>query len=140
MILKLAWAQKQIFWSFENGIFQFFVICWEAKLKPFSPKVRRNVKNYLNQNLVIGSFLQNGFEATLSSKRMFWVFKKDIFQFFANFWVTKLKTFSGKTRQSHLNSKLVIRIVLKNGFEATLRSKANVLSIWKGKFSVFCNF
>ena len=66
-----------------------------------------------------------------------------MFQFFANVWVTKLKTFSKKARQSlqdHLNSKLVIGSYLGNSFEVTLRSKTNVLSISKGKFLVFCNF
>ena len=77
-----------------------------------------------------------------AQKRMFWVFEKSIFQFFANFCVTKLKPFSGKARlslQDHLNSTSVIRSLLENGSEATLRSKTNVLSIWK-KISVFCNF
>ena len=77
-----------------------------------------------------------------AQKRMFWVFEKRIFQFFANFCVTKLKPFSGKARlslQNHLNSKSVIRSLLENGSEATLRSKTNVLSIWR-KVSVFCNF
>ena len=34
-----------------------------------------------------------------AQKRMFWVFEKGIFQFFANFLLTKLKPFSGKARQ-----------------------------------------
>ena len=68
MVLELAWAQKQTFWLFQNGIFQFFAIFWVTKLKTFSPKVRRNVKKYLKQNLFNGSFLENGFEAILSSK------------------------------------------------------------------------
>ena len=56
--------------------------------------------------------------------------------------MTNLKPFSGKARQSlqdHLNSKLFIGTFLENGFESTLRSKTNVLSIWKDKFLVFCN-
>ena len=77
-----------------------------------------------------------------AQKRMFWVFEKSIFQFFANFCLTKLKPFSGKARlslQDYLNSKFGIRSLLENGSEATLRSKTNVLSIWK-KISVFWNF
>ena len=42
-VLKLHWAQKQMFWEFENGIFQFFADFWVTKLKPFSGKVRQNV-------------------------------------------------------------------------------------------------
>ena len=37
-------------------------------LKSFSGKVRQSVQDYLNQTLVIGSFLENGFVATLSWK------------------------------------------------------------------------
>ena len=74
---------------------------------------------------------------------MLWAFEKSIFQFFASFWVTKLKPFSGKVRQSvqnYLNQNLVIGSFLENGFEATLSSKTNVLSVWKEHFSVFCKF
>ena len=70
---------------------------------------------------------------------MFWTFELSIFHFFA-IWVTKLKPSSGKLRQSnenYLNPKLVIGGILENGFEATLRSKMNVLNIWKWHFSVF---
>ena len=38
-----------------------------TKLKLFSGKVRQYFQNYLNQNLVIRSFLENGFEASLRS-------------------------------------------------------------------------
>ena len=68
MVLKLPWAQKGMYWVIEKGIFQFFGKFWLTKLKSFSGKVKQSVPNYLNQNLVIGSFLENGFEATLSSR------------------------------------------------------------------------
>ena len=79
----------------------------------------------------------------LAQKRMFWEFEKDIFQFFANFWVTTLKPFSGKVRQSaqnYLNQKSVVGSFLENGFEATLSSKTNVLTVWKKHFSMFWKF
>ena len=37
-------------------------------LKSFSGEVRESFQSYLNQNLVIGIFLENGFEAIMSSK------------------------------------------------------------------------
>ena len=37
-------------------------------MKLFSGKVRQSKVNYLDQNLVVGNFLENGFEATLRSK------------------------------------------------------------------------
>ena len=69
MVLKLPWAQKEMLWVFKKVLFQFFLKFWLTKLKPFSWKLKQSVQSYLNQNLVIGSFLENGFEATLSSKR-----------------------------------------------------------------------
>ena len=68
MVLKLPWAQKRMSWAFEKNIFQYFENVWATKLKPFSRKVTQSVQNYLNKNLGAGSFLENGFEATLSSK------------------------------------------------------------------------
>ena len=68
MVLKLPLAQKRIFCVFEKGNFQFFRNFWVKQEKPFSGKVRQSVQNYLNQNLIIGSFLENGLEGTLSSK------------------------------------------------------------------------
>ena len=68
MVLKRPWDQKRMFWAFGKGNFQFFCSFWVTKLKPFSGKVRQIVQNYLNQNLVIRSFLENGFKVILNSK------------------------------------------------------------------------
>ena len=100
------------------------------------------MKNYLNQNWVIGSFLENGFEAALSSETNVLSVWKRHFSVFVNSWVMKLKPFSGKARQSlqdQLNSKLVIVSFIGNGFEVTMSWKTNVLRVWNGHFSVFCN-
>ena len=51
-------------------------------LKSFSGEVRESFQNYLNQNLVIGSFLEIGFEATLSSKTNVLSVGKEHFQVF----------------------------------------------------------
>ena len=116
-----------------------------TKLKPFSVKVRRNVQNFFNQNLVIGSFLENGFEATLTSKTsVVSAWKEHILLFFlANFSLKKLKPFVGKERQniqSYLNQSLAIGSFLENSFEAILSSKTSVLIVWKEHCSVFCKF
>ena len=42
--------------------------------------------------------------------------------------------------QNYFNQNLVIGSILENGFEATLSSEVNVLSVWWGHFSVFCKF
>ena len=154
-LFKSKFGQRKLlrswFWSYlelkserskrwKRAFLSFFARFWVTKLKSFSGEVRESFQNYLNQNLVIGSFLENGLEATLSSKMNVLRIWKGHFQFFANFWVTKLKPFPCKMRQSiqnYWNQNLVIRSFLKNGFEATFRSKKNVLSVWKGHFSIF---
>ena len=108
MVLKLPWAQKRIFLTFENGIFQFFENFWVTKLKLISGKVRQSVQNYLNQNFVIESFLENGFEATLSSKRNVLSVWKGHFSVFCKFLTDKVETVSwiNETKRSKLfNSK-----------------------------------
>ena len=64
MVFKQTWAQKRMFWAFEKGIF--FADFRVTKLQPFSGKVRQRVQNYLNENLVIRSVLENGFEETIN--------------------------------------------------------------------------
>ena len=74
---------------------------------------------------------------------MFWTFENGSVKFFANFWVMKLKSFSGKLRQNaqiYLIQNLGTITFLENGFGGILSSKTNVLNVWKGHFSVFCWF
>ena len=63
--------------------------------------------------------------------------------FFVTFWGTKLKPFSGKANQS-LQNGFILNFArgstLEIGFEATLKSKTNVLSVWKWLFNFFCTF
>ena len=82
MVLEEPWSQKRMFWAFEKGILHFFANFSETKLKPFSRKARQSIQNYSNQYLVIGSFLENVFEAILSSKTNILSVWKDHFFFF----------------------------------------------------------
>ena len=80
-------------------------------------------------------------EQARDQKQLLWVFWKRIFQFLVNFWVTKLKPFSGNGKQSvktYVNANLPIR----NFWEpwTTLNAKMNVLSVWKEHFSVSYKF
>ena len=89
--------------------------------------------------MVVGSFLENGFEATLSSK-IIW---KGKFSVFCNLWMRKLKQFSGKVRHDIKNysfQNLVIGTFLQNGSEASLCSRTTIVGIWKQHFIVFCIF
>ena len=173
MVLKLTWAQKQMFLTFAKDIFQFFckflsdaveTIFWESEAKRsklFKSKFghkelfRKWFWSFLKLDVFeksIFQFFANFWvtmlkpffwEARLSSKTNVLSVWKEHFQFFASFWLTKLKPFPGKVRQgvqNYLNQNLVIGSFFKNGFEATLSWKTNVLSIWKGHFSIFCKF
>ena len=113
------------------------------KSKLFFGKVRQSNQNCLNSKLATKSILHNSLKLPWGQKGMLWAFGHGAFDLFANFWVTKLKLFSGKVRQSiedYLNPKLVIGSISEICFEATLRSKTNVLGFWKKHFSLFWNF
>ena len=49
-------------------IFFFFRIFLGVEVEPIFGKARQNVQNCLNPKLIIGSTLENSFEATLRSK------------------------------------------------------------------------
>ena len=92
MVLKLPSAQKRIFWAFEKSNFQYFADFWVMKLKPFFGKVKQSIQSYLNQNLVIESFLENGFEATLSWKTNVVSVWKEYFSVFCKFLSDEIET------------------------------------------------
>ena len=101
MVLKLRWAEKRMFWAFEESIFQFFADFWVTKLKPFSRKERQSVQDYWNQNLVLGSLLENGFEATLSSKRNVLSVWKGYFSVFCKFFSDKVEIIFWESEAKH---------------------------------------
>ena len=87
--------------------------------------------------MVIGSFLENGFEATLRPKTHVLSAWKRHFSLFCKFLSEKVETIFWEVRQdlqNNLNQNLAIGSFLENGFEATLSSKTNVVSVWKGQF------
>ena len=120
MVSQLPWAQKPIFWVFGWDIFQFFVKFWRRKLKPFAGKVRQSAQNFLNQNLVIGSFVENAFTAIWGQKWMLWTFENCIFQFFADFLSYEVKTvfWESKTIQRKLFPSSLLRSILENAFQS----------------------
>ena len=66
------------------------------KLKRFSGKVRQNVQHYLNENLVIGRLLENGFEATFSSKKNDVSVWKEHVSIFCKFFIDEVETIFGE--------------------------------------------
>ena len=132
MVLKLPWAQKQMFWASEKGIFQFFASFWVTKLTPFSGKVRQSVQDYLNQNLNI-----------VNSKMNVVSVLKEHFSVFCKFLSDGVETSfceSEAKRSKLFKSKFGHKNLLKNGLEATWISKMNVVTVLKCIFSVFCKF
>ena len=96
--------------------FHFFANFWMTKLKPFSGKGKQIPHINSNLRFSIASILENYFETTLRPKANVLSVWKWLFQSFANFWVTKLKLFSGKVRQSfqnYLNPKSVKKHFIK---------------------------
>ena len=100
---------RKWFWSYldlknecserlKKAFFRLFAIFWVTKSKPFSWKVRQNIKNCLDQNLVIGSFLENGFEATLTSKSNVLSVWKEHFSVFCKFLSDVVETVSWESK------------------------------------------
>ena len=82
-------------------------------------------------------------EESWAQKQMFLAFEKGIFQLFANVWVTKLKPFCERVRQSvqnYSNQILVIWSILQNSFWSIFIPETNVLSVWKGHYSEICKY
>lgn len=73
-------------------------------------------------------------------KERLWIYGKDIFCFFANFWSSS-SLFSNKVRENlckFWNEKFIINNDLKNELDATLTSKMNVYSVYSRHF-LFCS-
>ena len=131
-------------WIFENAIFTIFANFWAAKsTKLFSGKVRQSIQNYLNQNLVIGIFLENGFGASLSSKtsvvsvwkRHFTIFLKCLSdQVETIFWQSEAKC-SNLFKSNFGHGKL-----LRKWFWRYIKLKNQCSGRLKRAFSVFCRF
>ena len=140
MVLKLSWAQKRIFWVFEKSIFQFFANFWVTKLKPFSGKERQSVKIYSDQNLVMTTFLENGFEATLSSKTNVLSLWKEHFPVFCKFLSNEVEIifWESEAKCSRLfKSKSAQRKLLRKWFLSYLELKNECFERLKRTFSIF---
>ena len=140
MVFEQRWAQKRIFWAFEKSIFQSFPSFWVKKLKPFSSKVRQSVQTYLNQNLLIGSFLENGFGATLSSKTNILGVWKGHFSVFCKFLSDEVETIFRESEAKHLRlfkSKFGHKKLIRKWFRSYLELKNECCERLKRAFFSF---
>ena len=115
--------------AFENSIFQFCKF-----LSDEVPMVFQEREWKLSRTLFIGNILENGLKANFRRYSISWAFQNRIFHIVVIFSVTKLKQFLGESeadKSKFLNSKFFIVSILEYGFETTLRSKANVVNLWK---------
>ena len=143
---------RKSFWSYlevkKNVLYlmvflSFFANFWMTKLKLLSGKPRQSVENYSNPNLVIGSFLEIGFEATLRWKTIFLNVWKWYFSLFWNFLSNEVESvfWESEAKRSKLfQSKFRHRNFLRKWFRRILELKNEFFAIWKGHFSVFCRF
>ena len=141
MVLEVPSTKNRMFWAFQKSIIQLFSNFWVMKLKPFSGKVKQNVQNYLNQNLVIGSFLENGFEATLSSKTNVLSVWKVHFSVFSKFLSDEVETIFWESEAKHsklFKSKFGHRKLLRKWFYRCLQLKTECSERFKrALFSCF---
>ena len=108
-----------MFWAFEKSIFHFVSNFWVTKLNPFSGKVRQSVKIFLNQNLGIRTFLDNGFGATLIPKTNIVGVWKEHFPVFCKYLSDEVKTIfreSEAKRSKLFKSKFSHRKLLRKWF------------------------
>ena len=118
----------------------FFTNFWATKLKLFSGKVRQSVQNYWNQNLVIRSFLENGFGTTLSSKTNVLSVWKGHFSVFCKFLSDEVETIfrESEAKLSKLfKSKFGHRKLLRKWFWSYLELKNECSEHLKRAFSSF---
>ena len=129
--------------SLWSSMLQFFGNFLVTKLKPFSGKVRQSLPNYLNQNLVIGSFLGNSFQATLSSKTNVLIVWKGYFSVFWKFLNDKVEIILWEDKEKHqklCKLKFRHRKLLTKWFWRFLEFKNECSECLKRTFFSFCTF
>ena len=118
----------------------YFANLWATKSKLFSGKARQSIQNYLNQNLVIGSFLENDFEATLSSKTNVVSVWKGHFSVFCKFLSDEVETIFWESVAKHsklFKSKFGDRKLLRKWFWSYLELKNECCERLKRSFFSF---
>ena len=141
MVLKLPWPQKQMFWAFNKGIFQFYPNLWVTKLKPLSGKGRQSVENYLNEFFFQEKPLTKEFSSYLETKpECFQRLKRPFLWFFCQFLSGEVKTIFWEIEAKHSNifkSKFGHRKFLRKRFWSCLELKRECCEHFKRAFFKF---
>ena len=126
MIIKSSEHQEMVSFSFlQFSSDEVETIFWESE---------ENIKSCLNQNLIIRTLLENFLKLKTSLRQSFlkpilWAFENRIFLAFCKFLIDAVATIFRDTEANYSNQDLVLGSLSGNGFEATLGSKTNVLSV-----------
>ena len=149
MYFLFAFIYSKTFQAITKVIFQFFSKFLSDKVETIFWEGEAKHSKLFNQHLVIGSFLENGFEATLSSKTNVLRIWKEHFSFFCNFLSDKVETIfweSEANRSKLFKSKFGHRklfrkcfwsyLELKNEFLVCLR-RLFVANFWVTKLKPF---
>ena len=135
MVLKLYWVHIKYSERLKRTFFIFvkFKSSRSDEVQiAFQEIVFQERETKISRPLFIGSISENDLEANFRSCLISRAFQNRIFHYFANFSATKWGKW-GKWDKK-------LKLFKFDGFEATLRSQANVVSFWKYHFSVFCKF
>ena len=129
-----------MFWAFEKGIFQFFAKFEWRNWNYFLGKWCKVLQSCLNQKLIIRSFLENCFGATLSSKTSVVSVWKSHFSFFWKFLSNKVETvfWESEAKRSKLfKSNFGHRNLLRKWFWSYLELKNECSQYLKRAFLIF---
>ena len=127
---KIILSSYRIFWAFEKGVSHFCKVQIVTKWRN-SNRIQTK-RDEAFKTIAHRKHFKKWLEANFRSYSISRAFQNRIFHVFANFSATMW----GKWRKWDKKSKLFKF----DGFEATLRSKANVVNIWECHFLIFCKF
>ena len=129
-----------MFWVSEKGIFQFFAKFEWRSWNYFLGRWCKVLQSCLNQNLIIRSFLENGFGATLSSKTSVVSVWKKHFSFYWEFLSDEAETISWESeakRSKLFKSKFGHRKLVRKWFWSYLELKNECSERMKKAFFIF---
>ena len=144
MAVKLQWAKKTNILRVWKEYFSVFCKSVSDELETIFGESEAKPSNSLNENLIKGSFLENDFEATLTSKINVLSDWKRHFLFFCKFLSDEVETIFSESEGNRLNiftSKFGHRKLVRESLWGCLQLKNECCERFKRAFlSFFCKF